>query len=130
MNLLASEKENKKEELASVKDQLRMAKDKADKWSQLNDELQAQMNSAIAERDTLGQEYTALKSKLEETSIKSSEVEEMLAQYKVDVEVAEAHLKTETKYVRRLSRRETIEEIYARGFDISAKIEEAKKLES
>ncbi|XP_070040000.1 uncharacterized protein [Nicotiana tomentosiformis] len=79
MDLLASKKEATKEELSSVKDQLRVAKDKADKWSRLNDELRAQMNSAVTEQDALGQEYTALKSKLKATLIVSSEVEEMLA---------------------------------------------------
>ncbi|XP_070036822.1 ATP synthase subunit b, chloroplastic-like [Nicotiana tomentosiformis] len=47
MDLLASKKEAVKEELASVKDQLWVAKNKADKWSRQNDELRAQLNSVI-----------------------------------------------------------------------------------
>nr|XP_009804574.1 PREDICTED: uncharacterized protein LOC104249792 [Nicotiana sylvestris] len=129
MDLLISEKEDIKEELASVKDQLRVAKDKADKWSRINDKLRTQLKSTIKEWDALGQEYTTLRSILEATSIDSFEVKEMLAQYKADVEVAEARLKTKTEYVKRLSWRETIEEIHAQGFDLLTDIEEAKKLE-
>ncbi|XP_070022444.1 uncharacterized protein [Nicotiana sylvestris] len=79
MDLLASKKEATKEELASVKEKIKVTKDKADKWSRLNVELRAQLDSAVSERDDLGQEYTSLKSKLEATLIDSSEVEEMLA---------------------------------------------------
>ncbi|XP_070036749.1 uncharacterized protein [Nicotiana tomentosiformis] len=90
MDPLASNKEATKEELVSIKDQLLVEKDEADKWSRLNDELQAQLNSAVIEWDALSQEYTALRSKLKATSIDSSNVEEMLAQYKADVEIVEA----------------------------------------
>ncbi|XP_070040186.1 uncharacterized protein [Nicotiana tomentosiformis] len=125
MDLLASKKKATKEELASVKDQLRVANNKADKLSRLNDELRAQLRSAISERDDLGREYSALKFKLEATSINSSEVE-----YKIDVEIAKARLRTKTKYVKRLSPRKTVEEIQAQDFDLSAKIEEAMRLEA
>ncbi|XP_070057414.1 uncharacterized protein [Nicotiana tomentosiformis] len=130
MDLLASEKEDTKKELALVKDHLRVAKYKADKWSRLNDELRAQLASNASKWDALGQEYTALKSKLEATSIDSSEVEEMLAQYKADVEIVEAHLRMKIEYVKRLSRRETLEEVHARRFDLSDEFEEAKRLEA
>ncbi|XP_070050906.1 protein PLASTID MOVEMENT IMPAIRED 2-like [Nicotiana tomentosiformis] len=56
MDFLASEKEATKEDLASAKDQLRVMKDKADKWSRLNDELRAQLYSAVSERDAPGLE--------------------------------------------------------------------------
>ncbi|XP_070040328.1 uncharacterized protein [Nicotiana tomentosiformis] len=86
MDLLASEKEAAKEEMASVKEQLWGAKDKVDKWSRLNDEFRAQLNSTITELDALGQESNVLRYKLEETSIDSSDIEEMLAQYKANME--------------------------------------------
>ncbi|XP_019246300.1 PREDICTED: uncharacterized protein LOC109225947 [Nicotiana attenuata] len=126
MDLLVSEKEATKEDLASSKDQLRVMKDKADKWSRLNDELQAQLDSAISERDALGQEYTGLKSKLVAASNDSFEVQDMLPQYKNNVEIVEAHLITKDEYVKWLSRKETLEDIHARGFDLSAEIEEAR----
>ncbi|XP_033511836.1 uncharacterized protein [Nicotiana tomentosiformis] len=126
MDRLASEKETAQAQLASVEVQLQVAKEKANKWSQLNNELRSQLSSALAERDALGKECEAIKSQLCTTS---ADAEEMVAQYRADVEAAEAHLKTTAEYVRRLSRRETLEEIHARGFDKSAEIEEAKRLE-
>ena len=48
--------------------------------------------SSVAERNTLDQEYTALKSKLEVALSKISDAQDMLAQYKADVEIAEARL--------------------------------------
>ncbi|XP_070049547.1 uncharacterized protein [Nicotiana tomentosiformis] len=120
------EKEVEKAKLASVENQLRVVKDKVDKWSQLNDDLRAQLSSAITERDSLGREYAALRSKLDMTS---TDAEEIMSQYKDDLEAAETHLRTKTEYIKRLSRRETLEEIHARGFDLSTEIEEARRLE-
>ncbi|XP_070015454.1 protein WEAK CHLOROPLAST MOVEMENT UNDER BLUE LIGHT-like 1 [Nicotiana sylvestris] len=105
MDLLGSKKKATKEELASVKDQLQVAKDKADKWSRINDVLRAQLNSVVLERDSLSQEYTVLKSKSKATLIGSSKVKEMLAQYKVDVEIVEACLKMKTECMPRNSTR-------------------------
>ncbi|XP_070032551.1 uncharacterized protein [Nicotiana tomentosiformis] len=127
IDMLASEKVVAKAELASVENQLQVAKDKADKWSRLNDDLQAQLSSAVTELDALGQEYVALRSKLDATS---TDAEEIVAQYKTNVEVAETRLKTKTEYIKRLSQRETLEEIHARGFDLSAEIEEARRLKA
>ncbi|XP_070020780.1 tropomyosin-like [Nicotiana sylvestris] len=123
MDRVSSEKEITQAKLTSVEVQLWVAKEEADKRSQLNNELRAELSS---ERDALGKEYEAIKSKLDTTS---ADVEEMVAQYKADVEAAEACLKTNAEYIRRLSRRETLKEIHARGFDLLSEIEEAKKLE-
>ncbi|XP_070040129.1 uncharacterized protein [Nicotiana tomentosiformis] len=83
------------------------------------------MGSAIAERDTLGKKLEIMRSKLEATS---ADADEMVAQYKADVKAAEARQKTIAEYVRWLSRKETLEEIHARGFNLSVVIEEAKRL--
>ncbi|XP_070048673.1 nucleolin 1-like [Nicotiana tomentosiformis] len=82
--------------------------------------------SAIAERDALGKELEITRSKSEATR---DDAEEIVAQYRADVEAAKARLKTTTEYVRRLSRRETLEEIHARDFDLSAEIDVAKRFE-
>ncbi|XP_070037084.1 uncharacterized protein [Nicotiana tomentosiformis] len=68
MDWLASEKETAQAKLASVEIQLRVVKEKADKRSQLINELRAQLSSALIERDALGKEYEAMKSKLDMTS--------------------------------------------------------------
>ncbi|XP_070014989.1 MAR-binding filament-like protein 1-1 [Nicotiana sylvestris] len=127
MNLLASEKEIMKAELASVENKLWIAKDKADKWSRLNDDLREQLNSFVIDRDALGREYAALRSKLDTTS---ADTKEMMAQHKADMEATETRLKTKTEYIKRLSRRETLEEIHAHSFGLSSKIEEARRLKA
>ncbi|XP_070041558.1 uncharacterized protein [Nicotiana tomentosiformis] len=116
MNLLVSEKETAQAKLSLVEVQLRVAKEKADTRTQQKEDLQARLGSAIAERDALGKELQIMRSRLEATL---TDADEMVAQYKADVEAAEARLKTTAEYVRRLSRREILEEIHARGFDLS-----------
>ncbi|XP_070046981.1 tropomyosin-like [Nicotiana tomentosiformis] len=100
MDFLGSKKEIAHANLKSVEVQLRVAKEKADKRDQLNEDLRAQLSSVVTEWDALGREHEAMKSKLETTS---ADAKEMVAQYKADVEAAEALLKTNAKYVRRLS---------------------------
>ncbi|XP_070048866.1 tropomyosin-like [Nicotiana tomentosiformis] len=125
MDLLASDRDTTQAKLSSVEVQLRVAKDKADTRAQRNEDLQAQLRSAVAERDALGKEFEITRFRLE---ITSTDVDKMVAQDKDDVEVAEARLKTTAKYVRRLFRRETLEEIHSRGFNLSAEIDEAERL--
>ncbi|XP_070057744.1 uncharacterized protein [Nicotiana tomentosiformis] len=123
---LDSEEETAQEQLASVEVQLRVTKEKADKQAQLNEKLRAQMNSALAELDALGSECEAVKAQIRTAS---ADAEEMVAQYRANGEVPETRLKTNVEYMKQLSRRETLEEIHTRGFDLSAEIEEAKMLE-
>ncbi|XP_070049038.1 tropomyosin-like [Nicotiana tomentosiformis] len=127
MDMLALEKETAQAKLTSVEVQLRVVKEKVDKQAQLNEDLRAQLRSIVVERDALDRDHKAIKSKLENTS---AEVEELVSQYKTDVEAVQARLKTNAEYVRLLSRRETLEEIYARGFNLSTEIEEAINLEA
>ncbi|XP_070055399.1 uncharacterized protein [Nicotiana tomentosiformis] len=103
MDLLTSEKKTAQAKLSSVEVQHQVAKEKADTRAQ-NEDLRTQLGSAIAEWDALGKELEIKRSKLE---INSVDADEMVAQYKPDVEAAEARLKTTTEYVRRLSLRET-----------------------
>ncbi|XP_070057296.1 uncharacterized protein [Nicotiana tomentosiformis] len=97
MDLLATEKETAQSKLSSVEVQLRVAKEKDGKRSPLNDGLRAQLSSVVAQRDALGREYEVMKSKLETIFV---DAEEMVAQYKADVEAAEARLKTNAEYIR------------------------------
>lgn len=89
---LASEWDATEEDLSSTKVQLRVMKKKAGKWSQLNEELRAKLTSVVAERDALGQEYIALKSKLEVALNEVLEAQDMLAQYMTDIEIADTIL--------------------------------------
>ncbi|XP_070022467.1 uncharacterized protein [Nicotiana sylvestris] len=130
MDRLASEQDATKEDLALTKEQLQVMKDKVEKWSQLNEELRAQLTSVVAEHDTVSQEYTALKSKLEVASSEISGAQDILAQYMADIEIAEARIITKTEYVRWLSPMEAFEEIPAREVSVAAKIEEGNMFEA
>ncbi|XP_070045747.1 uncharacterized protein [Nicotiana tomentosiformis] len=126
MDRLALEKEIAQKQLTSVEVQLRVEKEKADARSRQNEDLQAQLSSTIAKQNSLSNELKIARS---ESEITRADTEEMVAQYRHDIKAAEARLKVTVEHVKRLSRRETLEEIYARGFDLSAEIEEAKMLE-
>ncbi|XP_070047492.1 uncharacterized protein [Nicotiana tomentosiformis] len=126
MDRLASKKKTAREKLASVKAQLRSVKEKAEIRSQNIEDLQSQLGSAVAARDTLAKELEAAKSAAE---ITRADAEEMVAQYKVDAGVAQERLKAIDEYVRWKSRRKALEKVHARGFDLSAEIENVKRLE-
>nr|XP_016500152.1 PREDICTED: myosin heavy chain, embryonic smooth muscle isoform-like [Nicotiana tabacum] len=95
--------------------------------------LQAELDTAqkehadlVKKRDALGSEREVVKAQMHTTS---ANAEEMMAQYRADVKASEAQLKTTVEYMKRLSRWENLEEIHAQGLDLSAKIQEAKRLE-
>ncbi|XP_070017476.1 uncharacterized protein [Nicotiana sylvestris] len=71
---LASEKETAQAQQASVEVQLMVLKDKANKRSRLNNELRAQLSSALAEQDALGNECEAIKAQLSTTSTDTEEM--------------------------------------------------------
>lgn len=77
--------------------QLWVAKEKDDTRAQQNEDFRTQLSSVIAERDALGKELETTRSRLE---ITLTDDDEMVAQYKVDVEAFEARLRTTTEYVR------------------------------
>ncbi|XP_070047128.1 interactor of constitutive active ROPs 4-like [Nicotiana tomentosiformis] len=120
---LASEKETAQEHLASVKVQLQVAKEKSDAQARQNEDLQAQLGSTIDERDALGKELKIARSESETTR---ADAEEMVAQYRASVEAVEARLKVTVEYVKRFSRRETLEVIHTCGFDFSTEIKNAR----
>ncbi|XP_070023110.1 uncharacterized protein [Nicotiana sylvestris] len=123
---LALENEAALEQLASVEVHIQVAKEKAKERARQNEDLQAQLGSTITERDALGKELEIMRSELKTTR---ADAEEMVAQYTADVEASDARLKVTVEYVKRLSRREIVEEIHAWGFDLVAEIEEVNRLE-
>ncbi|XP_019256719.1 PREDICTED: uncharacterized protein LOC109235182 [Nicotiana attenuata] len=66
--------------------------------------------------------------KSEAKAVKAN-TDEVVAVYKADAEGAQARAKDIFEYAKRQSRRETLEEIHAHGFDLSTEIENAKELE-
>nr|XP_016501878.1 PREDICTED: uncharacterized protein MCAP_0864-like [Nicotiana tabacum] len=105
MDRLASEKETAREQLASAEAQLRSAKEKVEIRSHEIKNLQSQLGSAIATRDTLVKELEAAKLEVEMTR---DEAEEMVTQYKADAEAAQERLKAIVEYLKWQSRREAI----------------------
>nr|XP_016491900.1 PREDICTED: myosin-7B-like [Nicotiana tabacum] len=79
MDRLASEKETAWKQLASVEAKLRSMKEKAETRSQKIKDLQSQLGSAIAARDTLSKELKLAKSA---AKITRTDAEEMVAWYK------------------------------------------------
>nr|XP_016513761.1 PREDICTED: plasminogen-binding group A streptococcal M-like protein PAM [Nicotiana tabacum] len=116
-----------REQLVSVEAQLRATREKAEARSQKIKELQSQLSSAVADRETLAKELKAAKSVAE---ITKADVDEMVAQYRADAEAAQDRLKDVVQYVKWQSRKEALEEVHARGFELSAEIESIKGLEA
>nr|XP_016446284.1 PREDICTED: translation initiation factor IF-2-like [Nicotiana tabacum] len=122
MDCLASKKETARTQLASAEAQLRSLKEKALVQAKKIEELQSQLSSTNSDQERLATELAAAK----------IEVEKMMANANA-MEVAEAAQAREnwvSEHAKCRSRRETLEEIHARGFDLTTEIENAKELEA
>nr|XP_009617671.1 S-antigen protein-like [Nicotiana tomentosiformis] len=86
MDRLASEKETARAQLTSAQTQLRETREKAEAQSQNIEELRSQLSSVASDQETLAKELKAANSVVEVTK---ADDDEMVAQYKVDVESAE-----------------------------------------
>ncbi|XP_070010789.1 uncharacterized protein [Nicotiana sylvestris] len=122
MDRLASEKETAWASLASTKFHLRDLKEKALVQAKKIEELQSQQNSAISDRENLAKELETAKPKAKVVKIDANE----MVAYKANAEAAQVRAKDIIEYAKRQSRREALEEIHARDFDLSAEIESAK----
>ncbi|XP_070037166.1 uncharacterized protein [Nicotiana tomentosiformis] len=127
MDRLALKNETTQEQLVSAEAQLRAMREKAEARSQKIEELQSQLSSVVANRETLAKELKAAKTM---AKITKDDADEMGAQYKADAEAAHDRLKDIVEYVKWQSRREAFEEVHTRGFDLSAEIESDKGLEA
>ncbi|XP_070049282.1 uncharacterized protein [Nicotiana tomentosiformis] len=114
MNRLASEKETARAQLASAETQLRSLKEKASVQAKKIEEFQSRLGSATSDRERLATKLAAAKSKVEKAT---ANADAMVEVYQSDAEAAQ-------------SRRKTLEEIHARGFDLPAEIKNAKELEA
>ncbi|XP_070034250.1 uncharacterized protein [Nicotiana tomentosiformis] len=122
MDRLASEKEATRAQLASVETQLRSSKEKALVQAKNIEEFQSRLGSVTSDREKLALELAAAKSEVE---IAMANADAMVVIYRSDAEVAQV-----VEHAKCQSRRETLEEIRARGFDLIADIENAKELEA
>ena len=106
MDRLASEKDAVRAQLSSVKHQLQSVKEENLAQAQKVKELKTRLTAELARA--------------------TSEVEALMAAYRADAEV---RLSRVAEHARRQSRRETLEEVHARGFDLTDDIKSAKVLE-
>ncbi|XP_070056414.1 uncharacterized protein [Nicotiana tomentosiformis] len=138
MDRLDSEKEAARAQLASTETQLRSLKEKTSMQDKKVEEFQSRLGSVISYRERLTTELVVAKSEVE---IATVNVDAMVAVYRSDaeaaqvrakevVEAAQARANWVAEHVKCQSLRETLEEIHARGFDLTAKIEKAKELEA
>ncbi|XP_070049178.1 uncharacterized protein [Nicotiana tomentosiformis] len=128
MDHLAAEKEAARAQLSSVESQLRCMKKKSSAQAKKIKELEARLDFELAKT----------KSKAEKAK---AEEEAIVAVYRADIEAAQVQAREEAEtaqtrahWIAELakcqSRRETLEEIHARGFDLTDEIMKAKKHEA
>nr|XP_016433049.1 PREDICTED: uncharacterized protein LOC107759586 [Nicotiana tabacum] len=138
MDRLASEKVAARAQLASAETQLRVLKEKALVQAKKIEEFQSRLGSETSDQERLSTELAEAKSEVE---IDTVNADAMVVVYRYDdedaqvrakevVEAAQAQANWVAEYAKCHSRRETLEEIHARGFDLIAEIENAKKLEA
>ncbi|XP_070049861.1 uncharacterized protein [Nicotiana tomentosiformis] len=127
MDRLALEKETARAQLALAEAQLQVAKEKVEVQAKKVEELQSQLSSAASEQEIMAKELETAKLA---TVVVKVDADEMVAQYKANVEAAQGRLKDIIDYEKRQLRREALEDIHARGFALSAEIETAKGLKA
>lgn len=127
MDHLASKKETARAQLASTEAQLWSMREKVEAQSRKIEELQSQLSSVIANRETLVKDLKEAKWVAE---ITKDDADEMVDRYKADADTAQGHLKNIVEYVKWHSWREALQEVHARGFDLSVEIKSTKGLEA
>ncbi|XP_070049979.1 MAR-binding filament-like protein 1-1 [Nicotiana tomentosiformis] len=127
MDLLASEKETARTQLASAEVQLQAAKEKNLAQDKMAEGIQSQLTSAVSGQENLAKELEA--SKLEVITAQN-EADKKVAQLKVDVEAIHEQAKNMVKHAKWESRRGTLEGVHAQNFDILTEIENAKTCET
>ncbi|XP_070011094.1 uncharacterized protein [Nicotiana sylvestris] len=128
MDRLASEKDTARDQLSSVEYQLQSIKEESLARAKKIEELEAQLAAELAKATSEAEKVKA-------------DAEAIVAVYLADAKVAQTRAqevadtaKTRScwvaKHAKYLSRRETLEEIHARGFDLAVDIENVKVLEA
>ncbi|XP_070054411.1 uncharacterized protein [Nicotiana tomentosiformis] len=128
MDYLAAEKEIIRSQLSSAKSRLRGLKENSSAQAKKIGDLEAQLASELARAKTEAEKAKA-------------EVEVIVAVYRANAEAAQGQAKeaTETTHIRAYwiaeltkcqSQRETLEEIHARGFDLTNEIVMAREYEA
>nr|XP_009801754.1 PREDICTED: uncharacterized protein LOC104247429 [Nicotiana sylvestris]XP_016445407.1 PREDICTED: uncharacterized protein LOC107770600 [Nicotiana tabacum] len=116
MDRLASEKDNLREQLASAESRLWSAKEEGHKLNELHIEAAAELSKVKSEADTFVSSYQT------DVAAANARAREISA-------AAELNLSFTVNHARLESRRHTLEEVHAKGFDLFVEIEKVKALE-
>ncbi|XP_019234507.1 PREDICTED: tropomyosin-1-like [Nicotiana attenuata] len=122
MDRLVSEKETSRDQLASAENQIRGMKEEILVQAKKVEEVQSQLGSAVSDRKNLVAELEAAKSEVKAAKPLQFRAKKVAEAAQVRAEKVAEHAKCQY-------RRETLEKIHARGFDLTTEIESAKELE-
>ncbi|XP_019232806.1 PREDICTED: uncharacterized protein LOC109213461 [Nicotiana attenuata] len=116
MDRLASEKDSVREQLASAESQLQSAKEEGHKFIELHTKTAAELSKVKSEADAFVSSYRT------DAAAANARVREISATTELKLSCAVNHARLE-------SRKQTLEEVHAKGFDLSKEIEKVKALE-
>ncbi|XP_019258963.1 PREDICTED: uncharacterized protein LOC109237157 [Nicotiana attenuata] len=120
MDRLASEKDTLWEQLASIERQLQSVKEESLARSHIIEELEAKSPAELAKAKSDAEAFiSSYRADAEASNTRAKEISA----------VAEVKLSSALDHAKRQSQKEALEEVHARGFDLSADIEKAKTLE-
>ncbi|XP_070039958.1 uncharacterized protein [Nicotiana tomentosiformis] len=127
MDRLATEKETARAQLSSAKNQLRGMKEKSLVQARKIEELEARLASELAKARSDAEKAKANADAFVVVYRADAEAAQVQAREAAETTEARAHWVAELAKCR--SRRETLEEIHSRGFDLTEEIKRAKELE-
>ncbi|XP_070045043.1 uncharacterized protein [Nicotiana tomentosiformis] len=122
MDRLASEKEAAHAQLSLADVQLRAAKENISVQDKNIEELQSQLNSGVSGQENLAKDLEAAKL---EVAVVRVGADDRVVQHKTDAKVAQDQVRNMVKHTKWQSRREALEGVHARDFDLLVQIENA-----
>ncbi|XP_070045001.1 uncharacterized protein [Nicotiana tomentosiformis] len=128
MDRFAAEKEIARAQLSSAKNQLQKMKEKGSVQARRIEELEARLASILANAKSNAEKAKADADALVAIYRADAEAAQVQAREAAETADTQAHWVAELAMCR--SRRETLEEIHARGFDLAEEIKRAKELEA
>ncbi|XP_070039418.1 rRNA-processing protein EFG1-like [Nicotiana tomentosiformis] len=128
MDRFATEKEIARAQLSSAENQLQMMKEKGSVQARRIEELEARLASVLAKAESDAEKAKADTDALVAIYCADAEAAQVQAREAAETADTRAHWVAELAKFR--SRRETLEEIHARDFDLAEEIKRAKELEA
>ncbi|XP_070040752.1 uncharacterized protein [Nicotiana tomentosiformis] len=127
MDRFATEKETARAQLSSSKTQLQKVKEKNLVQAKKIEELEARLASVLAKAESNAEKAKTYADEL--VAVYQADAEAAQVQAREAAESADCRAHWVAELAKYRSRRETLEEIHARGFDLTEEIKRAKELE-